>query len=199
MRVTIFVLLGLLLMSTTSALAHRVNIFAYVQGQEVFVECSFSKSNRVRHGQIEVYAAGLDELLLRGETDDQGLFSFPVPPRAVELGADLRIVLWAGEGHQNEWTVPASEFTSIPATLQGLAPVQSQAAPQRDLTTATAVSPAELEAMLGAMLDAKLAPIKRLLLEQIKTGPGLIEIIGGIGWIFGLVGVAAYFKGRPRV
>ena len=28
---------------------------------------------------------------------------------------------------------------------------------------------------------------------------GIAEIIGGIGWIFGLVGVAAYFKSRPRV
>jgi nickel transport protein len=25
------------------------------------------------------------------------------------------------------------------------------------------------------------------------------EIVGGIGWIFGLIGVAAYFKSRPRV
>ncbi len=52
---------------------------------------------------------------------------------------------------------------------------------------------------MNAALDAKLAPIRRAVLEGTEDGPGLREIIGGIGWIFGLVGVAAYFKSRPRV
>ena len=53
-----------------------------------------------------------------------------------------------------------------------------------------------MEAVVNAALDAKLAPIKRAVLE--KSGPGLVEILGGIGWIFGLAGTAAYFRSRRR-
>jgi alpha-tubulin suppressor-like RCC1 family protein len=46
---------------------------------------------------------------------------------------------------------------------------------------------------MDAMLDAKLAPMKSMLAESQDPAPSMTEIIGGIGWIFGLVGVAAYF------
>jgi hypothetical protein len=56
-----------------------------------------------------------------------------------------------------------------------------------------------MEEIVNAALDAKLAPVKRAMLEQAESGPGMKEIVGGIGWIFGLVGIAAYFKSRSRV
>ena len=56
---------------------------------------------------------------------------------------------------------------------------------------------AEIERIVDAALDAKLSPIKRMLAEQAEAGPNLRDIIGGIGWIFGLIGVAAYFRRRP--
>lgn len=201
MRKFCVVLLGLLLLPGAAALAHRVNVFAYVENGEVVVECSYSKSKRVNRGQIEVRALPGDEVLLCGETDEQGNFRFPLPPKALELGADLRILLQAGEGHQNEWTVAAGEFmpAGTPAALGAI-----PAAPQIGentvaLSPAASLSRSELEAVVNAALDAKLGPIKRMLLEQTEAGPGLTEIVGGIGWIFGLVGVAAYFKGRSRV
>ena len=58
-------------------------------------------------------------------------------------------------------------------------------------------TPAEIERIVDAALDAKLSPIKRMLAEQTEAGPNLRDIIGGIGWIFGLIGVAAYFRRRP--
>ena len=197
MRRACVVLLGLLLLPGAAALAHRVNVFAYVENGEVVVECSYSKSKRVNHGRIEVRAVGSDEILLRGETDDQGNFRFPVPDKALNSGADLRILLQAGEGHQNDWTVAAAEFMPVGAAP---APVPTaSSAPAQVGPSASSESRAELEAVVNAALDAKLAPIKRMLLEQTEAGPGLTEIVGGIGWIFGLVGVAAYFKSRSRV
>jgi nickel transport protein len=35
-------------------------------------------------------------------------------------------------------------------------------------------------------------------MEQKMRGPSVTEVIGGIGWIFGLVGVWAYFINRKR-
>ncbi|MBU4525437.1 MAG: cobalamin biosynthesis protein CbiL [Desulfomicrobium sp.] len=205
MRSVLMILVFALLVSSP-ALAHRVNIFAYVEGGEVVVECSFSKSKRVRHGHIEVRDAVSGETLLQGTTDAEGLFRFPVPEQARTSGSGLRILLQAGEGHQNEWIVDAAEFLGAPITA---APAPS--APQSD-TAAGSVSGgnvaashvpgltrSDVEEVVAAALDAKLAPIQRELREQGLKGPGVQEIVGGIGWIFGLIGVAAYFKSRPRV
>ena len=53
-----------------------------------------------------------------------------------------------------------------------------------------------MRAIVNAALDAKLGPIRRDLAAQVNAGPGIQEIIGGIGWILGLVGIGLYFKGR---
>lgn len=198
-----FLALALVLLVQGTALAHRVNVFAFVQGGEIVVESWYSKSKKVRHGNIEVQDAQSGETLLTGMTDEQGLWRFPIPEQARSSGAGLRILLQAGEGHQNEWTVQASEFLDTPRPVESLPAAQPGAAAAASSRTDEALLPAltrsDVEEVVAAVLDAKLAPIKRELLEQNQGGPGMREIFGGIGWIFGLVGVAAYFKSRPRV
>jgi nickel transport protein len=200
---SLFTLLVFVLLAPGPALAHRVNIFAYVEGGEIVVECSYSKSKKVRHGAIEVLKADTGETLLQGETDEHGLFRFPVPEEARSSGSGLRILLQAGEGHQNEWVVDAAEFGSSSAAAPE--PPVSKSDPEIPAPGAqepgqqSGLTRSDVEEVVAAVLDAKLAPIKRELLEQSQAGPGMREIIGGIGWIFGLIGVAAYFKSRPRV
>ena len=53
MRVLLLALF-LALTAQAPAMAHRVNIFAYVEGNDVLVECVFSTSSPVRNGQINV-------------------------------------------------------------------------------------------------------------------------------------------------
>ena len=53
-----------------------------------------------------------------------------------------------------------------------------------------------MRAIVNAALDAKLGPIRRDLAAQVNAGPDIQEIIGGIGWSLGLVGIGLYFKGR---
>lgn len=200
-----FLLLVFSFLIPAPALAHRVNVFAYVEGGEVVVECSYSKSKRVRHGAIAVQDAASRETLLQGTTDEEGLFRFSVPDQARTSGSGLRILLQAGEGHQNEWIVDAEEFmdAGAPRPLAPHAEVADAAAeamsPDRSDPGTAGLSRADVEEVVNAVLDAKLAPIRRVLLEQSQSGPGMQEIIGGIGWIFGLVGIGAYFKSRPRV
>ncbi len=186
-------------------MAHRVNAFAYVEGDEVVVKCSYSKSKRVRHGSIEVLDAASAKTLLQGTTDEEGLFRFPVPDAARKSGSDLRILLRAGEGHQNEWIVEASEFMGETAPVPPAPAAEDLSRPVAAKNTgsagasATSLSRSDVEELVNAALDAKLAPIKRALLDQSQSGPGIREIVGGIGWILGLLGLAAYFKSRPRV
>jgi nickel transport protein len=199
------ILLALLLAALVpgSAAAHRVNVFAFVEGQDILVECSYSRSKPVNRGKIEVLDLKTDEVLLTGETDENGFFRFPVPEASRASGSGVRIVLLAGEGHRDDWVVEASEF--MPAGMPdkeerpGSESAGGAAPTATDAPAAGGLTRADVEEVVTTALEAELAPIKRALLERNGDGPELREIIGGIGWIFGLVGIAAYFKSRPRV
>ena len=91
MRVLLLALF-LALTAQAPAMAHRVNIFAYVEGNDVLVECVFSTSSPVRDGQINVFDSVSGEELLQGKTDDKGFFRFPVPEKARAAGRGLRVV-----------------------------------------------------------------------------------------------------------
>jgi nickel transport protein len=153
-------------------------------------------------GRVQVLDGATDAVLLEGTTTDAGVFRFPVPEAAQRHG--LRLVLIAGEGHQNEWRMEPAEFGEppeavSPSTAKG-ASLAAAAAPQVSAGAPQTFTPAELEALVRAAvraeLDAKLAPLRRALLED--SAPRLQDVLGGIGWIFGLIGVAAYFGSRRR-
>ncbi|KHK04307.1 hypothetical protein [Desulfovibrio sp. TomC] len=214
----------LFLVSVCPAQAHRVNVFAYVEGDSVVVECSYSRSQRVRFGAIEVVNAATGTPYLTGKTDETGSFRFPVPPEARAAKADLRIVLRAGEGHQNEEVLKAAEYLAAgpaaSAPTPGAAaaasppaanpdvpsvagkpaqtpPAEARAALQPEAAVA-AMDPAVLQAVVEAAVEKKIAPLRAILVSEQEKGPGLREIIGGIGWLVGLAGIAAYIGSRRR-
>jgi hypothetical protein len=89
--------------------AHRVNLFAWVEGDTVYVEGKFGGGKGVSAGKITV-ADPEGTILLTGTTDENGEFSFKIPQKS-----DLKIVLQAGTGHRAEWTVKAAEI-DLPTT-----------------------------------------------------------------------------------
>lgn len=206
-----------LLLAAGHALAHRVNIFAYVDGADIVTECGFSRSARVRQGLVEVFDAETGAKVLEGRTGNDGVFRFPAPGADIRRGHGLRIHINAGEGHQNDWimdsaeldgaaSVPSARASSPAAGLPG-AQADAQANAGRDATVPPAslsavpmrgdwATPEDVERIVDAALNARLAPIQHLLVRQSEGSPSLADIIGGIGWIFGLAGVAAYFWRR---
>jgi nickel transport protein len=167
--------------------AHKVNVFAWVEGDTVFVEGYFPGGKKSQNSLVEVFnPAGTK--LLEGRTNEKGEFSFKVPERT-----DLKIVLTASMGHKNDFIIPASDFqevessSSIPA--QSLAESAKKSAPHPpDLS--------QLEGMIDRALDRKLAPVIKLIRDTRKEGPTISEIVGGIGYIFGLFGLVMYLKSR---
>ena len=102
-----------ILIASAPALAHKVNIFAWVEAGQVHTESKFSGGKRVSGGKIEVFDHN-NSMLLEGTTDEKGYFAFPVPADA----QTLEIVLIAGMGHTNHWRVSAQELGTAASDTQ---------------------------------------------------------------------------------
>jgi len=176
------------------AAAHKVTVFAWVEGDTVQTESKFSGGRMAKQARIEVYD-GSGNLLLDGQTDDEGHFGFKAPQKD-----DLQVVLIAGAGHRNEWVVKAEEFTG-PTLLvaEGDAVPTKVARPpvEASLPEGVDVTRDELQMMIETALDKKLQPVLNRL-RQVDDGPRLADIVAGLGYILGLVGLGAYIHYRRR-
>ena len=201
MRLTATLALCLLVVCMTQpAWAHRVNIFAWIENDRVTVECRFSKSSPVRSGAVIVYDAATKAELLRGNTDDQGIFTFPVPQQARDAGHGLHLVLKAGEGHQNDWDIDAAELAATkPNSSQPSPPAPMQAMEQAAQPNTAANSPtAQNTASAEAAAQNNKHVRTRAEAEAAAADPGLREIVLGIAIIFALAGGIALIR-RSRV
>ena len=196
--------LWIMLWIAGSASAHRVNVFAWVEGDTVYVEGKFAGGKKVNAGKIVVLDPRGNELL-SGLTNDQGEYSFKAPKQT-----DLRIVLSAGQGHQGEWIVRADEMNDLPSeqamrsgTKTETPAAKNEASPETSMNMKTApadiaISTKELERIVESVLDEKLKPIHRKLSDMQQEGPTAKDIFSGIGYILGLVGIAAYVHSRKQ-
>ena len=173
--------------------AHKVTIFAWVEGDTVYTESKLSGGKRVVDGAIKVYDAK-ENILVEGRTNDQGEFSFKVPG-----DAPLVVELNAGMGHMAKWTLQPGDFgekSSVDEHPGDNTEKQMEQVPT--VAPAPSVSAEELKVLIENVMDEKLKPIKRMLIESREDDPSLSEIIGGIGYIIGLMGMAAYFRYRKE-
>lgn len=184
-----------------SADAHGVIVFAWAEGDNVRVESKFSGGRKVNGGKVIVQDSQ-GNILLRGTTDDQGRFDFPAPIRT-----DLNIIVQAGPGHQGEWTISAAEFNPAghgenendghpeSAAAANHPTVEDQTDPQ---ALSAAPDLAAIETAVEKALDRKLKPVVQMLADSRQSGPTLKDILGGIGYILGLIGVGAYVHSRKK-
>ncbi len=198
----------------TPALAHRVLVFAYAEGDAIRVESKFVPDTPVRQGKILVLDAKTGQELLAGQTDDQGKFSFQIPAVAAAAKLDLKIVVDAAMGHRGEWLLKASSYLS---GAQSASPPSPTAPPAPEPPADTGKMPGlpakaessggqgsqaanldqqALEAALNKALERELAPIKEMLTELTIHRTSLTDVVGGLGWIMGLFGLWAYFASK---
>ncbi|MFP5223668.1 MAG: hypothetical protein ACLGSA_15355 [Acidobacteriota bacterium] len=229
-----------------TALAHKVNVFAVAEGGAVSGEGYFSGGAKAQTVPVEILDSS-GAVIARGMTEKDGTFRITLP---ASVSPPLKVVLKAGDGHQNDFTLSAQDLApSVPAS----APVASAQAPvagPAPAPTATVSPPAAtgqttvatqassssgaagasvpqaagsgqaivpgsgspaaapldearlaalVEAAVARAVDEKLAPLKLQLSRMAEQDQSarMRDIIGGIGWIIGLVGIAAWFK-RPK-
>lgn len=180
----------LVLVLAAPALAHKVNIFAFVEAGVIHTESSFGGKRPVTQGTVEVRDAGSNELLLTGATDGEGKWSFPVPQNLREKKPDLLLVIKAGEGHQGQWRVPAADY--LEAGAAPAAPAEAAGAAAPEAAQPAALPPADspaLEQTVNRLIEAKLGPLRKELAEAGSRDTGAAEILGGLGFLMGLAGL----------
>jgi nickel transport protein len=191
------------------AWGHGVNVFAYVDGQKIFVEGYFTGKSKAVDSVVEVFDAQGNKLH-EGRTNNDGVYSFKALD-VVPVRGDLRIVLKAGPEHQAEFRIPASELPAYPKRKAAAPPAPKDPQPQEmNLSESrTAEIPHDqlaLRRIVEEVVDSKIQPLatmlgkqQKLLMELKEKSVSLTEIIGGIGWILGIVGVAAYLMSRRNM
>lgn len=182
----------IIIMMDVSAFAHKVNVFAYVEGGKIYTESYFNDGKKCIDSKIEVFD-NQGNKLLEGLTDKEGEFSFEVPLE----DENLKIVLTASMGHRAEYSISADEIRGSVGLIKG----ENEEPVSIVFPETSSVDLKEIQSIIEDTLDEKLKPIMREIIEIKKSQEDRIsptEIIGGIGYIIGIFGIAAYFLSRKR-
>lgn len=175
---------------STAALAHRVIIFGWVEGDRVITQSRFSRKRPVKGGDVSVFDEN-EKRVVSGKTDDKGEYAFQIPGKG-----PLRIVLTAGSAHKAEWMLSRADLAPVIETDHHKAgkvfhePVMT--------VTEKGCRPEDIEAVVEKALDHKLRPILQYVAESRERPISVRDILGGIGYIIGMAGLAAYIRFRSE-
>ena len=178
------IIILILITISSQALAHKVNLFAWYDGKMILAEGYFSTGNKAVNSTILVLDSEGKEFF-HGMTDKKGKFSYKPPGNG-----EYRLVLEAGMGHRAETLVSVQDMES-----EGAAPEAGQATEDAHKGNVTITS-IEFE----QILDRKLNPIKEQLLRLAEQGDRVCfrDVVAGLGYIAGLMGLAIYLAQRKR-
>jgi nickel transport protein len=193
-----------------------VHIFAWTDGLRICTQSYFSKNSKVIGGEVSMQDSQGKELG-RGVSDAAGMFCFAAPAQAQELLFSVN----AGQGHRGSFLLPAAasrqagdaaqgkrggdaEGESLSVVSAGLAATGGESAHPAPGRGETALSPGvrdELLTMIRQELQREISPLRQALAEAAHDEtPGLRDIIGGLGWIFGLAAAGSlYYKRKTRI
>jgi nickel transport protein len=176
------------------ALAHKVIASGYAAGDAIEGEIGFSNGDVVAQTTVTITDPNGTPL---GEvkTDSDGFFRF-VPSQAVPhiFRSDL------GSGHVAEFRMEVSELPHSVQTLATATPAGAlqPPSPVAPLTGLTGVEAAELRDMIALAVRDEIRPLRRELIAN-REQASIQSILGGLGTILGLVGVAFYMMARRKL
>lgn len=177
--------LALLLASAMPAAAHRLKLFATVEDGAITGYAFFVGGGRPQ-GSTIVIRDGAGTEVFRTVTDDEGRFAWtPAGPDRFTVTVDAR------DGHAAETVLEAERFGAAPPS-RSPAPAGTPTAPPPSASDA---------AMIEAAVDRAVARQIRPLLEAYDAAEGRArfnDVMGGIGMIIGLAGMALWASARRR-
>ncbi len=198
------------ILCTSQSFAHRINIFALVEADQIRVECKFSKKSPAQNSPVTILDKASGKQLALKNTDEQGIALFPVTAEMKSAPQGLIAHINAGEGHENDFEIEKSELDGASASsgTETASPSEpsTPAAPsvsaassvQIPADSVAAMSRQDLEKLISTAVDRRVTPLRVMIASQVEKGPGITEILGGIGWILGIFGTAALCLSRRK-
>jgi len=169
-----FFILFLILIST-SAYAHKLNVFAFVEGDKVNVEGYFTDGILAKNAKVTVTDLAGD-LLYEGRADEKGMHQFKTPGKS-----EMLIKIDAGLGHIATYQLGANEISEKVKTAS---------------TAESTAATMNTEELKQAIAEA-VKPLAREI-SELKSKSRMSDIVGGIGYILGILGLFAYLKFRKE-
>lgn len=165
------VFLGLLLcLIAPLASAHALHIFALTDGQHLLGRAYFGENLPAVREEVMLYGEQA-ELIAKTQTDDTGRFVFELPKRQ-----DYNVIIEGMEGHRAEYHLAAQE---IPENAAPNLPADSM----------------ELQTLISKAVRQEIQPLREQL-DRYALRIYWHDVLGGIGYIFGLAGFVFYFQTR---
>ncbi|CAK8718068.1 hypothetical protein GCAAIG_07520 [Candidatus Electronema halotolerans] len=206
------VLLCILLLLPVTAAAHKMSVFAWASGNQIQGEVKFSGGRRAKHVSVEAQDEATHAVLMKSETNDNGEFTLALSAAVLEKKPDLLIVANGGDGHRGEWPLKAKEYmaaeipaapeadtaAAAPASQEEETAAESSSSSSSGTVQATGVDSRLLRQIVSEEVNRAVTPIRRTLAEESERGPSLQDILGGIGWIVGMAGIAAWMQSRRK-
>jgi nickel transport protein len=188
------------------ALAHKLQVFAFAEGNRILGSTYFAGGGVASGARIEVRDLG-GSLLAELVPDREGTFVY-----VAQDPIDHLILAITGDGHRAEWLIAADELFADFAAVQepelsGVAQRHAgdqaihDAPAETELIESTAGSAQPLDPALEAAIERAVARQVRPLREQLIAAEDRIrlqDILGGLGYILGLTGIALWWRSRHR-
>ncbi|SDD80101.1 cobalt ABC transporter permease [Rhodospira trueperi] len=185
----------LLVIGAGPALAHKVLAGAYPAGDVIEGEVGFSNGDMAADTLVEVFDEDGTKM---GEarTDADGYFTYTPTQQVTHVfKADL------GAGHVATFTLDASDVPAVagaaaPDSGTGPEPAASAAAATPE-AAAPAAMPADLTDQIAEAVRNEVRPLRREIAAY-KEKHDLQTVLGGIGYIIGLFGLAFFLMARRQ-
>ncbi|WP_286976088.1 hypothetical protein [Acetomicrobium sp. UBA5826] len=177
----------------TIAMAHKLNVFAYSEDSSILGEAYFNDGAPARNCEVLVKAEGDGSVVGRGWTDEDGKFSVDIDPSNRKI---VTVVVDGGMGHLGRVNINLSSFDNSTIMSDSNSTDKVPMEEEQIENLVATLDEKEIASIVKSVLRSEIEPLHAEIIQLRKelSKPGFNQIIGGVGYIFGLVGIALWFK-----
>ncbi len=192
-----FAIILLIFFSPLSLYAHSMDVFASVEGKTIQGKAHYHDGTPAKNCAVTAFDPSGKEIG-RSKTDQQGKFTLEARFRC-----DYRLLVDAGDGHGGQYTISASVLPAnlpAPGTSAVSQPAKSDHESDHQHLHSSPADAAAADTRLQQTMLAEIHADVDALQEQLNDYEHRLrfrDILGGIGFIVGIVGVACayYYRG----
>lgn len=160
--------------------AHLLKVFAWSEGSAVAGNAYFSGGIPAKGARIQLKDAS-GKVLVTGHPNAKGDFHLEVPQNTVAV----QVIADTNDGHIAHWSLKTAATATKP---------KSKAATTKAQAT-TGIDQQQLKQLVTEAVAEQIGPL-RMELDKDASAFRLSDILGGIGYIFGVFGILIWLKSR---